>query len=196
MPGRLLGRTKPAGRPNVVRGMPILPESALVAGLTVGVVALPLALAFGITSGMGATPGLVTAIVAGVVAALLGGSNVQVSGPTGAMAVVLVPVVTRYGIAAVYTVGLIAGTLVVVAAVLRLGRYVAFVPWPVKVMVSAAAGIASATIAASPATSPAPPMAKRQRTRPRREASVCCMTALPSGDARGDPAPRAVIAKP
>jgi len=103
----------------------------LVAGLTVGVVALPLALAFGITSGMGATPGLVTAIVAGFVAAFLGGSSVQVSGPTGAMAVVLVPVVAHYGITAVYTVGLMAGALVLVAALLRLGRYVAFVPWPV-----------------------------------------------------------------
>lgn len=106
-------------------------KADVVAGLTVGVVALPLALAFGITSGMGATPGLVTAIVAGFVAALLGGSNVQVSGPTGAMAVVLVPVVARYGATAVYTVGLMAGVLVLAAAFLRLGRYVAFVPWPV-----------------------------------------------------------------
>lgn len=106
-------------------------KADVVAGLTVGVVALPLALAFGITSGMGATPGLVTAIVAGLVAAFLGGSSVQVSGPTGAMAVVLVPVVSRYGITAVYTVGLLAGALVLVAALLRFGRYVAFVPWPV-----------------------------------------------------------------
>ena len=106
-------------------------KADLLAGLTVGVVALPLALAFGITSGMGATPGLVTAIVAGLVAAVLGGSNVQVSGPTGAMAVVLLPVVTRYGVTAVYTVALMAGGLVLVAALLRLGRYVAFVPWPV-----------------------------------------------------------------
>jgi sulfate permease, SulP family len=103
----------------------------LVAGLTVGVVALPLALAFGITTGMGATAGLVTAIVAGFVAAVLGGSSVQVSGPTGAMAVVLVPVVARYGVAAVPAVGILAGAIVIVAALLRLGRYVAFVPWPV-----------------------------------------------------------------
>src|SRR6185369_2270394 len=103
----------------------------VVAGLTVGVVALPLALAFGITSGMGAAQGLVTAIVAGLVAAVLGGSSLQVSGPTGAMAVVLVPVVARYGVTAVYTVGLMAGVLVLAAGLLRLGRYVAFVPWPV-----------------------------------------------------------------
>ena len=69
----------------------------IVAGLTVGVVALPLALAFGITTGLGAEAGLITAIVAGFVAAVFGGSNVQVSGPTGAMTVVLVLIVARYG---------------------------------------------------------------------------------------------------
>jgi SulP family sulfate permease len=103
----------------------------LVAGLTVGVVALPLALAFGITTGLGAEAGLITAIVAGLVAAVFGGSSVQVSGPTGAMTVVLVPVVARYGADAVLVVGIMAGLLVVTAAFLRLGRYLAYVPWPV-----------------------------------------------------------------
>jgi SulP family sulfate permease len=103
----------------------------LLAGLTVGVVALPLALAFGITTGLGAQAGLVTAIIAGLVAAIFGGSNVQVSGPTGAMTVVLVPVVARHGVDAVALVGLMAGVLVVVAAVVRLGRFLAYVPWPV-----------------------------------------------------------------
>ena len=88
----------------------------LVAGVTVGVVALPLALGFGITTGLGAQAGLVTAIVAGLVAAVFGGSNVQVSGPTGAMTVVLVPVVARFGPGAVAVVGLMAGVIVVVAA--------------------------------------------------------------------------------
>ena len=59
----------------------------LIAGLTVGIVALPLALAFGVSSGAGADAGLITAIVAGLVAAVFGGSNIQVSGPTGAMVV-------------------------------------------------------------------------------------------------------------
>ena len=81
----------------------------VMAGITVGVVALPLALAFGITTGLGAQAGLITAIVAGFVAAVFGGSNVQVSGPTGAMTVVLVPVVARYGVDAVYVVGILAG---------------------------------------------------------------------------------------
>jgi SulP family sulfate permease len=103
----------------------------VVAGATVGVVALPLALAFGITTGMGAQAGLVTAIVAGLVAAVFGGSSVQVSGPTGAMTVVLVPVVARYGTDAVLVVSILAGLIVMTAAFLRVGRYLAFVPWPV-----------------------------------------------------------------
>src|SRR5687767_5624751 len=84
-------------------------RSDVLAGLTVGVVALPLALAFGITAGLGAKAGLVTAIVAGLVAAVFGGSPVQVSGPTGAMTVVLVPLVARHGPDAVLVVGLLAG---------------------------------------------------------------------------------------
>lgn len=101
------------------------------AGLTVAVVALPLALGFGISSGMSAEAGLVTAIVAGLVAAVFGGSNVQVSGPTGAMAVVLLPIVAQQGAGAVATVAIVAGLLVVLAGVLRLGRYLAYIPWPV-----------------------------------------------------------------
>ena len=87
----------------------------MVAGLTVGVVALPLALAFGLASGLGARAGLITAIVAGLVAAVCGGSNVQVSGPTGAMAVVLAPVVVHDGAGAVVVVGAMAGLILVVA---------------------------------------------------------------------------------
>lgn len=103
----------------------------VVAGLTVGVVALPLALAFGITTGLGATAGLTTAIVAGLVAGIFGGSSVQVSGPTGAMTVVLVPLVARYGPDAVAIVGVLAGLMVVAAGLFRLGRALAYIPWPV-----------------------------------------------------------------
>jgi len=113
------------------RGLRTSWRGDVVAGLTVGVVALPLALAFGITTGLGAAVGLTTAIVAGLVAAIFGGSSLQVSGPTGAMAVVLVPIVARYGPNAVFTVGLLAGGLVLVAAFVRLGRAVAYIPWPV-----------------------------------------------------------------
>lgn len=103
----------------------------LLAGVTVAVVALPLALAFGVTSGVGAAAGLVTAIVAGLVAAVFGGSNLQVSGPTGAMAVVLVPIVTRYGPEAVVPVAIMAGGMVLAMGLLGLGRAVSFIPWPV-----------------------------------------------------------------
>jgi SulP family sulfate permease len=103
----------------------------LVAGVTVGIVALPLALAFGVSSGAGAASGLVTAIVAGVVAAVFGGSNVQVSGPTGAMVVVLAPIIATHGLGALAVVGLLAGVMVLAAGLLRLGRAVTFIPWPV-----------------------------------------------------------------
>lgn len=103
----------------------------LLAGVTVAIVALPLALGFGVTSGVGAAAGLVTAIVAGLVAALLGGSNLQVSGPTGAMVVVLVPIVARYGPEAVATVAIMAGGLVVLAGLMGLGQLVSYIPWPV-----------------------------------------------------------------
>ncbi|MFC7759954.1 SulP family inorganic anion transporter [Catellatospora bangladeshensis] len=107
------------------------PRRDLLAGLTVAVVALPLALGFGVSSGLGAAAGLATAIVAGAAAALLGGSNLQVSGPTGAMTVVLVPIVHRFGPGGVLTVGLIAGVLLVALALARAGRYVRYVPAPV-----------------------------------------------------------------
>ncbi|MEU0561885.1 SulP family inorganic anion transporter [Dactylosporangium sp. NPDC006015] len=107
------------------------PRRDLLAGLTVAVVALPLALAFGVSSGLGAGAGLVTAVVAGAVAAVFGGSNLQVSGPTGAMTVVLVPVVAAFGPAGVLMVGAMAGAILIALAAARLGRYVRYLPTPV-----------------------------------------------------------------
>ncbi|MBG6054589.1 SulP family sulfate permease [Salinibacterium sp. CAN_S4] len=103
----------------------------LLAGVTVGIVALPLALAFGVSSGAGAEAGLITAIVAGVVAAVFGGSNIQVSGPTGAMVVVLGPIVAAHGVGAVAVVSIMAGVVVLVAGAAKLGRVVSYIPWPV-----------------------------------------------------------------
>lgn len=103
----------------------------ILAGVTVGVVALPLALAFGISSGVGAAAGLITAVVAGLVAAVFGGSHVQVSGPTGAMAVVLAPIVAQHGLGSIALVTMVAGLLVLAAGVTGLGRAVTFIPWPV-----------------------------------------------------------------
>ncbi|WP_424863236.1 SulP family inorganic anion transporter [Streptomyces sp. MMS24-I29] len=107
------------------------PRRDLLAGLTVAIVALPLALGFGVSSGLGAEAGLATAVVAGALAALFGGSNLQVSGPTGAMTVVLVPIVAQYGPGGVLTVGLLAGVLLMALALLRAGQYMRYVPAPV-----------------------------------------------------------------
>ncbi len=106
-------------------------KTDLLAGITVGIVALPLALAFGVSSGAGAEAGLITAVVAGLVAAIMGGSHVQVSGPTGAMVVVLAPVVAAHGVGSIALVSLMAGLLVVILGLSGLGRAVAFIPWPV-----------------------------------------------------------------
>lgn len=101
------------------------------AGITVGIVALPLALAFGVTSGAGAAAGLFTAIVAGLVASVFGGSRYQISGPTGAMTVVLLPIIAHYGLEKVFVAGLMAGVFLILMGLLRLGRFVQFIPWPV-----------------------------------------------------------------
>lgn len=113
------------------RAVPRTWKSDLLAGLTVGIVALPLALAFGVSSGVGAQAGLITAVVAGFLAAVFGGSNVQVSGPTGAMVVVLAPIVASHGISSVVIIGLFAGLMVIAAGILRLGRAISIIPWPV-----------------------------------------------------------------
>ena len=107
------------------------PRRNLLAGVTVAIVALPLALAFGAASGLGARAGLITAIVAGAIAAVFGGSNLQVSGPTGAMTVVLIPIVHRYGAHGVLMVGLMGGAFLVIAAFCRIGRAARYLPAPV-----------------------------------------------------------------
>ncbi len=103
----------------------------LTAGVMVGLVALPLALGFGVSSGMGAGAGLVTAIVAGALAAVFGGSRVQISGPTGAMTVVLVPIVATHGGDGVLVVGLLAGLILIGLGYAGAGRFIRYVPIPV-----------------------------------------------------------------
>ena len=103
----------------------------LVAGVTVGIVALPLAIGFGITSGMSAQAGICTAILAGLIAALFGGSRFQVSGPTGAMTVVLIPVIAKDGVGAIPVLGLMAGLIVIAMSLLRLGGVINRIPWAV-----------------------------------------------------------------
>ena len=103
----------------------------LIAGTTVAIVALPLALGFGITSGMSAAAGLTTAITAGFIAAIFGGSKYQVSGPTGAMTVVLLPIIHSYGVQAIPFLGLLAGAMVILFALLHLGKTINRIPWSV-----------------------------------------------------------------
>lgn len=104
------------------------PLKNLLSGITVAIVALPLALAFGLASGMGAEAGITTAIIAGALAAIFGGSRLQVSGPTGAMTVVLVPIFKDFGASGVLFVGLVAGALLVLIALLKIGEHVHRLP--------------------------------------------------------------------
>lgn len=103
----------------------------LLAGVTVGAVALPLALAFGVASGATAAAGLVTAIIAGLVIGALSGAPYQVSGPTGAMSAVLIVVATRHGLEGMWTTSLLAGALILLVGLLRMGRFISFIPSPV-----------------------------------------------------------------
>ena len=103
----------------------------LMAGLTVAAVALPLALAFGVSSGSTAAAGLVTAIIAGRVIGTLSGGYYQISGPTGAMAAILISIIARYGMQGVFTATLIAGILLVLCGIFHIGRLTGFIPAPV-----------------------------------------------------------------
>lgn len=103
-------------------------QQDLLAGLTVAAVALPLALAFGVASGATAAAGLVTAIIAGILIGALGGAPYQISGPTGAMSAVLIVLVQRYGLEGIWVAGLLSGFLLLLIGILRLGRFIAFIP--------------------------------------------------------------------
>ena len=103
----------------------------VLAGLTVGAVALPLALAFGVASGATAAAGLVTAILAGVIIGALSGAPYQISGPTGAMSAVLIVLAQRYGLTGIWVAGALSGVLLLIIGLLRLGRFIAFIPAPV-----------------------------------------------------------------
>jgi len=100
----------------------------LMAGITVAAVALPLALAFGVASGANAAAGLVTAIIAGFLIGALSGAPYQISGPTGAMSAVLILLVSRYGLQGVWVAGLLSGFFLLLIGLLKLGRFIAFIP--------------------------------------------------------------------
>ena len=103
----------------------------LMAGLTVAAVAIPLALAFGVSSGATAAAGLITAIIAGILISTLSGAYYQISGPTGAMAAVLMGVIAQYGLKGVFIATLIAGFILLLAGIFKLGVLTTFIPAPV-----------------------------------------------------------------
>ncbi len=105
----------------------------LMAGIIVGIVALPLAIAFGIASGVGPTEGLITAVVAGFIISLLGGSRVQIGGPTGAFIVIIYGIIQEFGLGGLMVATVMAGILLVLMGVFKLGNVIKFVPYPVIV---------------------------------------------------------------
>jgi len=107
--------------------------SDLMSGVIVGIVALPLAIAFGIASGVTPEKGLYTAIIAGFIISLLGGSKVQIGGPTGAFIVIVYGIVQEFGITGLAIATMIAGVMLIAMGVLRLGSVIKFIPFPVIV---------------------------------------------------------------
>ena len=105
----------------------------LMAGIIVGIVALPLAIAFGIASGVSPEKGIITAIVAGFIISLLGGSKVQIGGPTGAFIVIIYGIIQDYGISGLTVATLMAGVLLILLGVFKLGAVIKFIPYPIIV---------------------------------------------------------------
>ncbi len=103
----------------------------VMAGIIVGVVAIPLAIAFGIASGVGPAEGLVTAIIAGVLISLLGGSKVQIGGPTGAFIVIIYGIIQQYGLSGLAIATIMAGIILVIMGLCRMGTIIKFMPYPI-----------------------------------------------------------------
>lgn len=120
-------------------------QANVLAGLTVGVIALPLSMALAIASGVAPQYGLYTAIVAGVIIALTGGSKVNISGPTAAFVVVLLPIVQQFGIGGLLLSGFMAGFILVLMGMGKLGKLIEVVPYPIIVGFTAGIGVVIAT---------------------------------------------------
>ena len=105
----------------------------LLAGIIVGIVALPLAIAFGIASGVTPEKGIITAIVAGLIVSLLGGSKVQIGGPTGAFSIIIYGIIQQYGFEGLTIATLMAGVFLIMFGVLHLGTIIKYIPYPIVV---------------------------------------------------------------
>lgn len=120
-------------------------QSNILAGLTVGVIALPLSMALAIASGVPPQHGLYTAIVAGIVIAICGGSKVNISGPTAAFVVVLLPIVQQFGIGGLFLSGFMAGIVLIMMGLGKLGKLIEIVPYPVIVGFTTGIGVVIGT---------------------------------------------------
>ncbi|MDO6462058.1 C4-dicarboxylic acid transporter DauA [Granulosicoccaceae sp. 1_MG-2023] len=120
-------------------------QTNIMAGLTVGIIALPLSMALAIASGVAPQHGLYTAIVAGIVIALTGGSKVNISGPTAAFVVVLLPIVQGYGLGGLLIAGMMAGLILIIMGFARFGKLIEIVPYPVVVGFTTGIGVVIAT---------------------------------------------------
>src|SRR5574344_2047959 len=107
--------------------------SDLMAGVIVGIVALPLAIAFGIASGVTPEKGIITAIVAGLIISVLGGSKVQIGGPTGAFIIIIYGIIQQYGIEGLAIATFMAGIFLVLFGLLHLGTIIKYIPYPIVV---------------------------------------------------------------
>ncbi len=123
-------------------------QKDLIAGIVVGIVAIPLGMAFAIASGVGPEYGLYTVIVAGILISLLGGSKYQIGGPTGAFVPILFAIVMQYGFENLLVAGFMAGVMLVLFGVFKLGKIMKFVPKPV--IVGFTAGIAVLIFSVNP----------------------------------------------
>lgn len=103
----------------------------LMAGIIVGIVALPLAIAFGIASGVSPEKGIITAIVAGFIISFLGGSKVQIGGPTGAFIVIIYGIIQEYGIDGLMVATMMAGVFLILLGIFKLGTVIKFIPYPI-----------------------------------------------------------------
>ncbi|KYF71606.1 transporter [Sorangium cellulosum] len=121
-------------------------QADLLAGTVVGVVALPLSMALAIAVGAPPQHGLYTAIVAGALVALLGGCKFQVTGPTAAFVVILAPIVTKHGLSGLMTAGLMAGVMLVIMGLARLGQLIQYIPHPVTTGFTAGIATVIATL--------------------------------------------------
>jgi SulP family sulfate permease len=115
-------------------------QADLIAGIVVGIVALPLAIAFGIASGVSPTVGLITAIIGGFMVSAFGGNSVQIGGPTGAFIVIVYGIISRFGLEGLAIATFMAGLILVLMGVFKLGTVIKFIPYPI--VVGFTAGIA------------------------------------------------------